>query len=157
VTPQAPLRKVEPGFGVASRFSDVLEQRLFGELSERQAEYTHDIASSGRHLLELVNEILDLSKVEAGKMELEPSELDLADTIRGAVGFVRERAAVHRIALATDVPADLGTIVADERKVRQVRRGHDLHVRDIGRHVCGDSLEPFGGQRSRIRSSKGRG
>jgi len=82
---------------VASRFSDVLEQRLFGELNERQAEYTHDIASSGRHLLELVTEILDLSKVEAGKMELEPSELDLADTIRGAVGFVRERAAVHRI------------------------------------------------------------
>ena len=142
---------------MASRFSDVLEQRLFGELNERQAEYTHDIASSGRHLLELVTEILDLSKVEAGKMELEPSELDLADTIRGAVGFVRERAAVHRIALATDVPADVGTIVADERKVRQVRRGHDLHVRDIGRHLCGDSLEPFGGQRSRIRSSKGRG
>jgi signal transduction histidine kinase len=105
-------------------FSDVLEQRLFGALNERQADYTHDIASSGRHLLDLVNEILDLSKVEAGKMELEPSEFDLADTIRGAVGFVRERAAAHRIALMTDLPTDLptdlGTIVADERKVRQV-------------------------------------
>ena len=101
-------------------FSDVLEQRLFGELNERQADYTHDIASSGRHLLDLVNEILDLSKVEAGRMELEPSEFALAETIRGAVGFVRERAAAHRIELATGLPADLGTIVADERKVRQV-------------------------------------
>ena len=101
-------------------FSDVLDQRLFGELNERQAEYTHDIASSGRHLLDLVNEILDLSKVEAGKMELEPSEFDLAETVRGAVGFVRERAAAHRIEVATDLPADLGTVAADERKVRQV-------------------------------------
>jgi signal transduction histidine kinase len=63
---------------------------------------------------------LDLSKVEAGRMELEPSEFALAETIRGAVGFVRERAAAHRIALATDLPADLGTVVADERKIRQV-------------------------------------
>src|SRR5207245_3475435 len=101
-------------------FSDVLGQRLFGELNERQAEYTQDIASSGRHLLDLVNEILDLSKIEAGRMELEPSEFALVDTIRGAVGFVRERAATHRIALGADLAPDLGTLVADERKVRQV-------------------------------------
>ena len=101
-------------------FSDVLEQRLFGELNERQADYTRDIASSGRHLLDLVNEILDLSKVEAGRMELEPSEFALADTIRGALAFVRERAVGHRIELGAAVPADLGTVVADERKVRQV-------------------------------------
>ncbi|HEV2009453.1 MAG TPA: GAF domain-containing protein [Candidatus Limnocylindria bacterium] len=101
-------------------FSDVLEQRLFGELNERQADYTRDIASSGRHLLDLVNEILDLSKVEAGRMELEPSEFGLAETIHGALAFVRERAASHRIALTADVPTDLGTVVADERKIRQV-------------------------------------
>ena len=101
-------------------FSDVLEQRLFGELNDRQADYTRDIASSGRHLLELVNEILDLSKVEAGRMELEHSEFSLADTIHGALAFIRERAASHRIALTADVPTDLGTVVADERKVRQV-------------------------------------
>jgi len=101
-------------------FSDVLEQRLFGELNERQSEYTRDIASSGRHLLDLVNEILDLSKVEAGRMELEPSEFALGDTIQGALAFVRERAAGHGIQLGADVPPDLGTIVADERKVRQV-------------------------------------
>ena len=101
-------------------FSDVLEQRLFGELNARQADYTRDIASSGRHLLDLVNEILDLSKVEAGRMELEPSEFALAETIRGTLAFVRERAASHGIELAADVPTDLGTVVADERKVRQV-------------------------------------
>jgi signal transduction histidine kinase len=101
-------------------FSDVLEQRLFGELNERQADYVRDIAGSGRHLLDLVNEILDLSKVEAGRMELEPSEFALAETIHGGLALVRERAASHRIALTPDVPTDLGTIVADERKVRQV-------------------------------------
>jgi signal transduction histidine kinase len=101
-------------------FSDVLEQRLFGELNDKQADYNRDIGSSGRHLLDLVNEILDLSKVEAGRMELEPSEFALADTIRGALGFVRERAASHRIALTADLATDLGTVVADERKVRQV-------------------------------------
>jgi len=101
-------------------FSDVLEQRLFGELNERQADYTRDIASSGRHLLELVNEILDLSKVEAGRMALEPNEFALAETIHGAMAFIRERAATHSIALSADVHPDLGTVVADERKVRQV-------------------------------------
>jgi signal transduction histidine kinase len=101
-------------------FSDVLEQRLFGELNERQADYTRDIASSGRHLLDLVNEILDLSKVEAGRMDLEPSEFTIADTIQAALAFLRERAANHRITLTDESADDLGTIVADERKVRQV-------------------------------------
>jgi signal transduction histidine kinase len=101
-------------------FSDVLEQRLFGELNERQADYTHDIASSGRHLLDLVNEILDLSKVEAGRMELEPSAFAPGETIRASLAFIRERAVVHRIELTSDVPADLAVVTADERKIRQV-------------------------------------
>ena len=101
-------------------FSDVLEQRLFGELNERQSDYVRDIASSGRHLLEVVNEILDLSKVEAGRMELEPSAFALAETIRAALAFVRERAVGHNIEIGASLPSDLGTIVADERKVRQV-------------------------------------
>ncbi len=101
-------------------FSDVLEQRMFGELNARQAEYVRDIAGSGRHLLDLVNEILDLSKVEAGRMELEPVEFALGDAIRAALLFVRERAAVHGIELAADLPEDLGTVTADERKMRQV-------------------------------------
>jgi signal transduction histidine kinase len=101
-------------------FSDVLQERMFGELNERQGEYVQDISGSGRHLLELVNEILDLSKVEAGRMELERSEFAVSETVRGAIAFVRERAARHGIELAPDVSPDLGTITADERKVRQV-------------------------------------
>ncbi len=101
-------------------FSEVLEQRLFGELNDKQAEYVRDIASSGKHLLDLVNEILDLSKVEAGRMELERSEFSAADAILATFAFVRERAGRHGIELSVDVPADLGTLVADERKVRQV-------------------------------------
>jgi signal transduction histidine kinase len=101
-------------------FSDVLEQRLFGELNEKQADYTHDIATSGRHLLDLVNEILDLSKVEAGRMELNRAEFVLAESIRAALAFIRERAAGHRIELVAMMPEDLGTVVADERKIRQV-------------------------------------
>jgi len=101
-------------------FSDVLEQKMYGALNDQQSDYVRDIAGSGRHLLDLVNEILDLSKVEAGRMELEPSEFALAETIRDALAFVRERAVRHDIELTEDAPADLGTVVADERKVRQV-------------------------------------
>ena len=72
-------------------FSEVLGERLFGELNEKQAEYTDDILSSGRHLLSLINEILDLSKVEAGRMELEVATFDLPLAIDNARTFVRER------------------------------------------------------------------
>ncbi|HEX9136162.1 MAG TPA: GAF domain-containing protein, partial [Nitrospirota bacterium] len=73
-------------------FSEVLQEKLFGELNEKQAEYTDDILSSGRHLLSLINEILDLSKVEAGRMELELNKFDLPLAIDNARTFVRERA-----------------------------------------------------------------
>ena len=80
-------------------FSEVLGERLFGELNEKQAEYTDDILSSGRHLLSLINEILDLSKVEAGRMELELAKFDLPLAIDNARTFVRERAIRHAITL----------------------------------------------------------
>ena len=101
-------------------FSEVLEQRMVGELNERQAEFVRDIRESGRHLLALINDILDLSKIEAGRMDLEPSTFDPSQALQGALALVRERAARHGIELSLDVPGDLGSIVADERKVRQV-------------------------------------
>jgi signal transduction histidine kinase len=101
-------------------FSEVLQERLFGELNEKQAEYTSDILTSGQHLLSLINEILDLSKVEAGRMELEPSTFDLPLAIDNARTFVRERAVKHGIALDVDVDERLGEYVGDERKIKQI-------------------------------------
>jgi GAF domain-containing protein len=101
-------------------FSEVLGERMFGELNEKQAEYTEDILSSGRHLLSLINEILDLSKVEAGRMDLELSKFDLPLAIDNARTFVRERAAKHGIGLDVTVDERLGDFVGDERKIKQV-------------------------------------
>ena len=101
-------------------FSDVLLERMFGELNERQEEYLRDIRSSGHHLLELINEILDLSKVEAGRMELELGPVSLADAIDHGLAMVRERAAKHGISLRRDIAGDIGMVWADELKLRQV-------------------------------------
>jgi len=101
-------------------FSEVLQERFFGELNEKQAEYTDDILTSGRHLLSLINEILDLSKVEAGRMELELATFDLPLAIDNARTFVRERATRHGITLEVKVDERLGDIVGDERKIKQI-------------------------------------
>ncbi|HEY7555578.1 MAG TPA: GAF domain-containing protein [Candidatus Binatia bacterium] len=101
-------------------FSEVLGERLFGELNEKQAEYTDDILTSGRHLLSLINEILDLSKVEAGRMELELATFDLPLAIDNARTFVRERATKHGITLDVDVDERLGEFMGDERKIKQI-------------------------------------
>jgi GAF domain-containing protein/anti-sigma regulatory factor (Ser/Thr protein kinase) len=101
-------------------FSEVLQEKLFGELNEKQAEYTDDILTSGRHLLSLINEILDLSKVEAGRMELELSTFDLSLAIENARTFVRERATKHGINLDVTVDERLGDFTGDERKIKQI-------------------------------------
>jgi signal transduction histidine kinase len=101
-------------------FSEVLQERMFGELNEKQAEYTEDILSSGRHLLSLINEILDLSKVEAGRMELELATFDLPLAIDNARTFVREQATKHGINLDVTVDERLGDFVGDERKIKQI-------------------------------------
>jgi signal transduction histidine kinase len=101
-------------------FSEVLGERMFGELNDKQAEYVEDILSSGRHLLALINDILDLSKVEAGRMELELSRFDLPAAIGSAVILVRERADRHGLGLEVSVDERLGLFVGDERKIRQV-------------------------------------
>jgi signal transduction histidine kinase len=101
-------------------FSEVLQERMFGELNEKQVEYTEDILSSGRHLLSLINEILDLSKVEAGRMELELATFDLPLAIDNARTFVRERATKHGINLDVTVDERLGDFTGDERKIKQI-------------------------------------
>ena len=101
-------------------FSEVLLDQLFGEVNERQAEYLRDIWNSGRHLLELLNEILDLSKVEAGRMQLEPHPFEVASVLEYSLGLLRERAANHAIDLELVVADDVGSIDADELRFKQV-------------------------------------
>ena len=101
-------------------FSEVLAERMFGEVNEKQAEYLQDIVDSGRHLLSLINDILDLSKVEAGRLELELARFHLPTALDQALTLVRERATRHGIALEVSLDEGLGEIVGDERKIRQV-------------------------------------
>lgn len=101
-------------------FSEVLKERMFGELNDKQAEYVEDIHASGRHLHSLINDVLDLSKVEAGRMELEITRFDLPLTIENALTLIRERAGRHGITLKLDLDASLGEFAGDERKVRQI-------------------------------------
>ena len=101
-------------------FSEVLAERMFGEVNEKQAEYLQDILSSGRHLLSLINDILDLSKVEAGRLELELGPFHLPTALDNALTLVRERATRHGIRLTQTVDERVGDIVADERKVKQI-------------------------------------
>ena len=84
-------------------FSEVLLERMFGELNEKQEEYLQDVLSSGRHLLSLINDILDLSKIEAGRMELELGEFDLRQALENGLTMTRERAAQHGIELGLEV------------------------------------------------------
>jgi signal transduction histidine kinase len=101
-------------------FSEVLSEKMFGELNEKQEEYSKDIHASGQHLLSLINDILDLSKIEAGRMELELSDFHLPTALDSALTLVRERAGRRSIALHLSIDDRLGQIQADERKVRQV-------------------------------------
>ena len=101
-------------------FSEALDERYFGELNDKQSEYVKDIHASGRHLLSLINDILDLSKIEAGRMELELAEFSLPGALADANTLIRERAMRHGIALELDVDPQLDVLRADERKFKQI-------------------------------------
>jgi len=101
-------------------FSEVLSEKMFGELNDKQDEYMDDIVSSGRHLLSLINDILDLSKVEAGRMELDLTKFDVPTAIDNALILIRERATRHGITLRHTVDEQLGEILGDERKFKQI-------------------------------------
>jgi signal transduction histidine kinase len=101
-------------------FSEVLIERMFGELNEKQADYLKDIHESGKHLLSLINDILDLSKIEAGRMDLELSSFHLPSAVSNAMTLVRERAQRHGIALEIKLDERLGEFQADERKFKQI-------------------------------------
>jgi signal transduction histidine kinase/DNA-binding response OmpR family regulator len=101
-------------------FSEVLLERMFGELNERQDDYLRDIWSSGKHLLELLNDILDLSKIEAGQMVLNRSEFAVRESLEYCLSLVRERALKQRILLSLEVDPGVGLLDADRLRFRQV-------------------------------------
>ena len=101
-------------------FSEVLLERMFGEVNPKQEEYLNDILSSGKHLLSLINDILDLSKIEAGRMELESQPFDLPAALDNALTLIRERAARHGLRLEVTVDPGLGEVKGEERRVKQV-------------------------------------
>ena len=101
-------------------FSDVLLEEMFGGLNEKQREYVQDIHTAGRHLLELVNDILDLSKVEAGQMVLNIQPFSLVAALKASLKMVRDRASQQEIALTLEVDPGLDEIEGDQLRVKQV-------------------------------------
>jgi signal transduction histidine kinase len=101
-------------------FSQVLQKHLFGELNEKQEEYVEDILSSGNHLLSLINDVLDLSKVEAGQIELEVAPFSLREAVERGVVMVRERASKNGVAMAAEIDPAVQVVTGDERRIRQI-------------------------------------
>jgi signal transduction histidine kinase len=101
-------------------FSQVLRERLFGELNQKQQEYVDDILSSGHHLLSLINDVLDLSKVEAGQIELEVAPFSLQEALKHGIVMVRERALENGVHITLAADPKVGLIAGDERRIRQV-------------------------------------
>ena len=101
-------------------FSEALRERMFGELNAKQVEYLNDIHASGRHLLSLINDILDLSKIEAGRMELDVQSFAAPAALEAALSLMRERAQRGGIALSLELEPAVGEVRADERKFKQI-------------------------------------
>jgi signal transduction histidine kinase len=119
-------------------FSDVLHDQMFGELNEKQMEYVDDIHTSGRHLLTLINDILDMSKIEAGRMDLQVSSFSLPEVLRNSVALLRERATRQGIALSLEMDPGIDVIEADERLLKQVifnLLSNALNFTERGGHV----------------------
>ncbi|MCP4691901.1 MAG: hypothetical protein GY859_27905 [Desulfobacterales bacterium] len=101
-------------------FTEMIVDKNFGDLNEIQEEYLNDALSGGRHLLSLINDILDLSKVEAGKLTLEPAEVQPGVLLSGSLMMIKERAMKHGIRLSTDIRDLPDVITADERALKQI-------------------------------------
>jgi len=101
-------------------FSELLKDGVVGDLSAQQCGFVGNIFNAGKHLLSLINDILDLSKVEAGKMELDLEQVPITELVANSLSIIKERAAERRIGLELEAASDLGDIRVDVRKVKQI-------------------------------------
>mgnify|MGYP002631181786 CR=1 FL=1 len=101
-------------------FSEILKDGLLGDLAPEQTDYVSDIFNSGHHLLDLINDILDLSKIEAGKMELELETIEVRSLLENSLIIVKEKAFAHQIQLKLEIEGEVGDITVDARKMKQV-------------------------------------
>ncbi len=103
-------------------FSQLLQKQYFGDLNEKQAEYVSNILESGKHLFSLINDVLDLSKIEAGKMELELASVKTKELLENSLVMIKEKALAHGISLAIHTVGDLEDLetMVDERRLKQV-------------------------------------
>ena len=142
-------------------FSEVMLEERFGPVgSERYRQYLRDIHTSGEHLMSLLNDLLDLSKIEAGKMELTFSEVDLNDVVQQCLAIMQPQASQGRIIVRTSLPLSLPKVVADLRSVRQVvlnLMSNAIKFTDTGGQIIVSTLyEPSGEVSLRVRDT-GRG
>jgi PAS domain S-box-containing protein len=101
-------------------FSEILSDEMFGELNARQSKYANNILTSGRHLLQLINDILDLSKIEAGRVELTRTCFSIATALQNVEAIVKTLAHKKGIALTLDMSRDMPPLLADEAKFKQI-------------------------------------
>ncbi|MBI2870225.1 MAG: response regulator [Candidatus Omnitrophica bacterium] len=101
-------------------FSEILRDESFGALNPKQKEYVTDVLESGRHLLSLINDILDLAKVEAGKLELELEEVNVREVVESAITIIKERALKQGLKLSASIADSVGGLRADKRKLKQI-------------------------------------
>lgn len=101
-------------------FAELLETENFGPLNEKQKRFISNIHMAGKHLLSLINDILDISRVESGKMEWERELIDLPELFKGAINLLREKAAQNGITIQLNLEPDVGEFIGDERKIKQI-------------------------------------
>ena len=147
-------------------FAEILVKEFFGPLNDKQVEYGQGILDSSDHLLLLINDILDMANIQAGRMELEKAPVDIASTLQNVVTMVQERAKKRHLEIKTDIDDDLGLIEVDERRIKQVvfnlfsnaikftpAKGHitlsahknsdgfEITIKDTGKGIAEDQIE----------------
>lgn len=139
-------------------FADMISQERFGLVGHsRYVEYAHDIGKSGRHVLDIVNDLLDISKIEAGKQELEFQSVSLNDEITSALSLMHPLANESRVIVRSSLPSNVPNVVADQRSIKQILlnilSNSIKHTPAGGQVVVSSSLEATGHVLLRIRDT----